>query len=189
MKQFILLGSVLLFVINPAEAQNSINGYVVSLETAKPIANATIFLNNKYNLPLKEPLRVTSDSTGFYSITGIKSGSYVINAWTTYHAMNQRYAMVMESNIIKINHSREVDFVFSENAFKMRLSFKYEMHRYINSKTRQYFKDHPSKVFDHLHRRGSDVVAIRADRPQIYIDSRRDTVDTFYIKKINDIGE
>lgn len=80
MKQLILLGNVLLFVVNPVKAQNSISGYVVSLETAKPIANATIFLNNRYNLPLKKSLRVTSDSTGFYRIAGIETGSYIINA-------------------------------------------------------------------------------------------------------------
>ncbi len=148
------------------------SGYVVSLETAKPIANAAIILNNQYNLPLKEPLRGTSDSTGFYSISGIKPGSYIINAWTTYLDMNQRYAMVMESNRIGVDRSLTVDFVFSENAFKLRL----------------YSKKHPWEGFMH-HKRNSDMVARRAERPQIYIDSRRDTVDAFYIEKINDTGE
>lgn len=169
MKQFILLGFVLLLGINPVKAQKSISGYVISLETAKPIANATVFLNNQYNLPLKEPLRVTSDSTGFFRIAGVKPSTYIINAWTTYRDMNQQYAMVMESNRIDIDRSLTVDFVFSENAFKLRL----------------YSKKHPWKGFMHQ-KRNSDMVARRAVRPQIYIDSQRDTVDAFYIKKIND---
>lgn len=185
MKHVILLGSVLLFIINPLKAQNSISGYVISLETAKPIANATIFLNNRYNLPLKKSLRGTSDSTGFYRINEIKNGSYIINAWTTYRVMEQRYVMIVESNIIKINRSRDVAFVFSENAFKLRLSMKYKMHRYFSSKSSQYFIKHPSKAFAFQSKRSSDMVARMADRPQLYIDSRRDTIDVFYIKKIN----
>ncbi len=185
MKQLILLGSVLFTVINPVKAQNSIRGFIVSLETAKPIPNATIYLNNQYNLPPKNPLRVTSDSTGFYKIAGIKPSSYIINAWTTYRAMNQQYVMVLESNRIRVDHSLNIDFVFSENAFKMRLSFKNEMHQYLKNKSRQYLKNHLDEVFGHPPKRSADLVARQADQPQIYIDSRRDTVDAWFIKKIN----
>lgn len=86
--------------------------------------------------------------------------------------MNQRYAMVMESNIIKINRSLNIDFVFSENAFKMRLDSK----------------KHPWEAFI-PHKRSSEIVARKADRPQIYIDSQRDTVDAFFIEKINNTKE
>ncbi len=191
MKRLILLGSVLLFIINPLKAQNSISGYIVSLETAKPIANATIYLNNQYNLPLKDSdsLRVTSDSTGFYTITGIKSGSYIINAWTTYHEMNQQYTMVVESNIIKVDSTINIDFVFSENAFKQRLSNKYKMRRYFKSKTRQYFINHPSEAFGPRPIRNSDMVAQQADQPQIYIDSQRDTVGYCFIQKTNNTNK
>lgn len=189
MKKLLLSGAILLFIISSVKAQNSISGYIVSLETAKPIANATVFLNNRYNLPLKNSasFRVTSDSTGFYKITGIKTGYYIINAWTAYRIMNQRYGMVIESNKFVVNRNMDIDFVFSENAFKMDLSFKYKMHRYFNKKTHQYFKNHPSKVFGHPPKRSSDLVARQADRPQIYFNSQRDTVGAYYIEKLNDI--
>jgi hypothetical protein len=118
MKKFLLLGTVLLFVTHSGKAQNSIYGYVVSLETAKPIRNATIFLNDKYGLSLGDSLRVISDSTGYYRITGIKTGTYIINAWTTYTAINQRYAMVIQSNRIEVDSTLNVNFVFSENDFE-----------------------------------------------------------------------
>ena len=180
MKQLILLGSVLLFVINPLKAQNSISGYIVSLETAKPIADATIFLNNRNNLPLKNPdsLKVTSDSTGFYKITGIKPGYYIINAWTTYRIMNQQYAMVIESNKFKIGRNMNIDFVFSKNAFKMELSVK-------DLSRKAFWKEFVKSP----HKRSSDDVARRADRPQIYFNSQRDTVGAFFIQKIKDFKD
>src|SRR5690625_6584025 len=85
MEKLILLGTVLFFATNLGKAQNSISGYIVSLETAKPIANATVFLNNRYGLPLENSLRVRSDSTGFYKIHGIKGGTYIINARSEEH--------------------------------------------------------------------------------------------------------
>jgi len=88
--------------------------------------------------------------------------------------LNQRYAMVVESNRIEIDHSLNIDFVFSENAFKIRL----------------YLKQHPGKAFweafGNSPKRSADIVARKADRPQIYIDSQRDTVDVFFIEKISD---
>ena len=93
--------------------------------------------------------------------------------------------MVLESNRIRVDHSLNIDFVFSENAFKMRLSFKNEMHQYLKNKTRQYLKNHLDEVFGHPPKRSADLVARQADQPQIYIDSRRDTVDAWFIKKIN----
>lgn len=168
MNKLLLHGVILFILVNPVKAQNSISGYIVSLETAKPIANATIFLNNKYNLPLQYSLRATSDSAGFYKIAGVKVGTYIINAWTTYRAMNQQYAEVIESYRIKVSHSLNVDFVFSENAFKYRLDFKFHV-----------LEDRP--------RRSSDKVANKAVRPQIYIESRRDTVMAFFIENINNI--
>jgi|GEM_PF-3219946 len=170
MKKLILLVTVLLFVTKSGKGQNSISGYVVSLKTAKPIPNAIIFLNNKYNLTLEDTLRVTSDSTGFYKIAGIKTGTYIINAWTTYRAMNQQYAQVLESNRIKVDSSLTIDFVFSENAFKFSL----------------HYKSHPLEAFTPRKKRSSDDVAFRAVQPQLYINSKRDTVGASFIEKIND---
>jgi len=172
MEKLILLGTVLFFATNLGKAQNSISGYIVSLETAKPIANATVFLNNRYGLPLENSLRVRSDSTGFYKIHGIKGGTYIINAWTTYRAMDQRYAMVIQSNRIEVDSSLSVDFVFSENAFKFWL--------HLNS--------HPWEVLEKL-KPSSDLVARKAVRPQLYINSYRDTVGASFIEKINNINE
>lgn len=168
MKKLLLLGTILLFVTNTGRAQNSISGYVVSLETAKPIAHATIFLNNKYGLSFGDSLRVTSDSKGYYRITGIKAGTYIINAWTTYAAMNQRYAMVIQSNRIKVNSTLNVDFVFSENAFKYRL----------------HLKSHPWELFGKPKKRTSNSVARQAVQPQLYINFRRDTVGASFIERI-----
>lgn len=169
MKKLVLVGTLLLFVTHSGKAQGSISGYVVSLETARPIANATIFLTNRYGLPPEDSLRVTSDSTGFYKISGIKAGTYIINAWTAYRAMNQRYAMVIQSNRIEIDRSLNVDFVFSENAFKF--------HLHLDS--------HPWEAFAKS-KRTSDSVARKAVRPQLYINSERESVGASFIKKIKD---
>jgi len=168
MKKLLLLGTLLLSITNLGKAQNSISGYVVSLETAKPIANATIFLNDKYGLSLGDSLRVMSDSTGYYRIAGIKVGTYIINAWTTYSAMNHRYAMVIQSNRIQVDRTLNVDFVFSENAFK------YKLH----------FRSHPEEMFTKPRKRTSNSVAIQAVQPQIYINFRRDTVGASFIERI-----
>lgn len=177
MKKLLLLGFSLFFLVNSIKAQNSISGYIISLETAKPIANATVFLKDKYNLPLEDSdfLRVTSDSTGFYKIAGIKAGTYIINAWTTYHAMDQRYAMVIASDRIAVNRNLNVDFVFSENAFKYRLHSKYHLKEALELLTQK--------------ERSSDSIAFRAVLPQIYIDSKRASMLTWYIKNISDIKE
>ncbi|PAU95267.1 hypothetical protein CK503_03460 [Aliifodinibius salipaludis] len=171
MKKLLFLGISLIFVVNSVNAQYSISGYIISLETAKPIPNATVFLNDKSNLPLEDSdlLRVTTDSTGFYKIAGIKADTYTLNAWTTYRAMDQRYAMVIASDNIEVERSRNVDFVFSENAFKYRLHAKY----------------HVKEAIEILHqkKRSSDSVAFRAVLPQIYIDSKRGSMLTWYIKK------
>ena len=171
MKNLILLGIVLFIITALSNAQHRINGYVVSLESAQPIANATVFLTDQYGLQLEKPLRVTSDSTGFYSITGIKEGTDIINAWTTYRAMDQRYAMVIASDRIEIDHSRNIDFVFSENAFKFSLHYKHN----------------PLKAFDGRIKRPDDVT-FQAVRPQIYINSKRDTVGATFIEEIEGIN-
>ncbi|GAA5520637.1 hypothetical protein Asal01_00569 [Fodinibius salicampi] len=163
-----LLGTVLLFVTHSGKAQNNIYGYVVSLETAKPISNATIFLNDKYGLSLGDSLRVISDSTGYYRITGIDTSTYIINAWTTYTAMNQRYAMVIQSNRIEVDSTLNVDFVFSEN------EFKYSLH----------LRSHPGELFDKNKKRTSDSVARQAVRSQLFINSRRDTIGASFIERI-----
>jgi len=175
MKKILLFGVSLFVFVHSINAQNSISGYVVSLKTAQPIANATIFLNDQNNVSLEEAdsLRVTSDSTGFYNIAGIKRGTYIINAWTTYRAMDQRYAMVITSDSIKVNRSRNVDFVFSESAFKYRLHAKYHLKEALESLTNK-------------KKRSSDLVAFRAVLPQIYIDSQRGAMLTWYVKTISD---
>ena len=172
MKKTILFGSILLFTTYSGKAQNTISGYIVSLETAQTIANATIILNNQYNLPLEDPQRVRSDSSGFYRIDGVKAGSYIINAWTTYRAMNQRFGMVVQSDIIEIDRSRNIDFVFSENAFKRALHLKF----------------HPSDVFVKS-QRTSDSVAILATRPQLYIDFKREPISASFIQNLGDVPE
>ncbi len=173
MKKLIIFGIVLLFVIPPSEGQNSISGYVVALDTAEPIANATIFLDDRHGLPLEDSLRVTSDSTGFYRISGVKAGTYIINAWTTYGAMNRRYAMVLQSNRIKVDGSLNIDFVFSENALKYSLHFKY----------------HPWEPFGKQLKRNSDVVARKAVRPQLYINSQRASLGAYFIENISNIDD
>lgn len=167
MKKSILLVSVLFLVSNSGKTQNSISGYVVSLKTAKPISNASIFLKNRYGLQLEEPLKAMSDSTGFYEIAGIKRDTYIINAWTAFRAMNQRYAQVIQSNRIDIDSSLTVDFVFSENDFKFSLHGKY----------------HPWEAFL-PQKRNSDVVARRAVWPQLYINSQKVSVGASYIERI-----
>lgn len=172
MKKLLLLGIVLLFITNIGIGQHSISGYTVSLEKAGSVPNATIFLNDKYGLSLEESLRITSDSTGFYKITGIKEGTYIINAWTMYEAMNQRYAQVIQSERIKIDSNLTVDFVFSE------ASFKYSLH----------FKHHPLQAFDGQVERPDNVVR-QAVSPQLFINSRPDTVGACFIEKISDFKE
>ncbi|HEX6983007.1 MAG TPA: carboxypeptidase-like regulatory domain-containing protein [Balneolaceae bacterium] len=174
MKKLLLLGFSLFFLVSSIKAQNSISGYTVSLETAKPIANATVFLKNKYNLPLEDSgsLKATSDSTGFYKIAGIKAGTYIMNAWTTYRAMDQRYAMVIASDRIEVNRNLNVDFVFSENAFKYRLHAKFHLKEAL-------------ELLTNKKERSSDSVAFRAVLPQIYIDSERASMLTWYIKNIS----
>ena len=90
MKKLLVFGTGLSLLFSSVEAPKSISGRLVSLETVEPIPNATIFLNNKYNLSLEDSdsVRVTSYSTGFYKIAGIKADIYIINAWTTYRAMD-----------------------------------------------------------------------------------------------------
>ena len=186
MKQLIFLGSFLFLLICVVNAQHSIRGYIVSLETAKPIANAKVILNDQYNLLLEdtESFQVTSDSTGFYKISGIKEGRYIINAWTTYHALDQRYAMLISSNIIEVHHSLEIDFVFSENAFKYRLDREFRVEEAIKARKGL------GAIFKDLQKeRNSDAVARRAIYPQIFIDSKRDTIHNWYIEKIGSIEE
>jgi len=130
MKNLILLTTIFLFANCPVQAQNSISGYVVSLEEAKPIANATIFLKNQYGLTLEDSLTVLSDSTGFYQIEGIKKGSYVLNAKNTYRSMEQQYAIVIQSVVIEVDGNLKIDLVFSENDFKHRLFFYKNPHCY-----------------------------------------------------------
>lgn len=180
MKKLLLLGFSLFFLVNSIKAQNDISGYVVSLETAEPIANATVFLKNKYNLPLEDSdsLRVTTDSTGFYKIAGIEAGTYIMNAWTTYHAMNQRYAMVVASYRIEVDRSLTVDFVFSKNAFKYKLDYKSRLKEAYKSKE-------AARAFLKPKERSSDLVARRAASPQIYINSKKESLLTSYIEKIS----
>lgn len=177
MKKLLLVGFCVFFLVHSNKAQNSVSGFIVSLENAEPIPNATIFLNNQYNISLEniDSLRVTSDSTGFYKIAGIEAGTYVINAWTTYHAMNQRYAMVIASDKIDINRDLTVDFVFSENAFKYRLHSKYNSRDALEVLSQK--------------KRRSDSVAFRAVLPQIYVDSKRKSKLTWYIKNLGTVEE
>ena len=177
MRKLLILGISLFFSANVINAQNNISGYIISLETAKPIENATVFLNDKSNLPLEnsDSLRVTTDSTGFYKIGGIKEGTYYINAWTSYRAMDQRYAMIITSDSIEVRRNRNVDFVFSENAFKYRLHAKYHVKEALEILNQK--------------KRSSDSVAFRAVLPQIYIDSKSGSMLTWYIKNISDIKE
>ena len=177
MKKVLILGISLFFSANLINAQNNISGYIISLETAQPIENATVFLNDKSNLPLEnsDSLRVTTDSTGFYKIDGIKEGTYFINAWTTYRAMDQQYAMIITSDSIEVKRSRNVDFVFSENAFKYRLHAKYHVKEALEILNQK--------------KRSSDSVAFRAVLPQIYIDSKSGSMLTWYIKNISDIAQ
>lgn len=86
--------------------------------------------------------------------------------------MNQRYAMVIQSNRIEVDRSLNVDFVFSENAFKFRL----------------HLDSHPLEVFVKP-KRNSDSVARKAIRSQLYIDSQRESIGASFIEKINDIKE
>lgn len=172
MIRIILVGTFLFLSAIPGNAQYSISGYSVSLEKAGPVPKATIFLKDKYGLSLEESLRVMSDSTGFYSITGIKEGTYIINAWTTYEEMNQQYAQVIQSERIKVDSSLTVDFVFSE------ASFKYSLH----------FRHHPLQAFDG-HTERPDNVVRQAVRPQLFINFRRDTVGASFIEKIGDIKD
>jgi len=174
MKKLLLFFS-LFFLVNSSNAQNSISGYIISLETAEPIPNATIFLNNRHNISLEQSdsLRVSTDSTGFYKIDEIKAGTYIINAWTTYRAMDQRYAMVITSDSVEVKRSRNVDFVFSENAFKYRLHAKYHLKEALEMLSQK--------------KRSSDSVAFRAVLPQIYIDSKKRSMLTWYIKNISSI--
>lgn len=167
MKKLILLEIVLCIIAASSNAQHNISGYVVSLESAQPIADATVFLRDQYGLQLEEPLRVTSDSSGFYIIEGIKAGTYIVNAWTTYDAINQRYAQVVQSNRIEVESSLTVDFVFSENAFKFSLHYRH----------------HPLQTFDGKIKRPDDVT-YKAVRPQLYINSQRDTVSASFIERI-----
>lgn len=169
MKKFILLSIVIFVITSSSNAQHSINGYLISLESAQPIANATVFLRDQYGLQLEEPLRVTSDSSGFYIIEGIKAGTYIINAWMTYDAINQRYAQVVQSNRIEVDSSLTVDFVFSENAFKFSLHYRHN----------------PLQAFDGKIKR-PDNVTFQAVRPQLYINSKKDTVGASFIEKIGD---
>lgn len=169
MKQLILLAAVLLFANHPVQGQNSISGYVVSLEEAKPIANAIIFLKNKYGLSLEDSLTVTSDTTGFYRIEGIKTGSYVLNAKNIYRSMDQQYAIVIQSEVIEVDCNLEVDLVFSENDFKRRL----------------YFYNNPEEAFVKPNNRMGLVIA-KAVQPQLYINSERDTAGAGYFEKINE---
>lgn len=168
MKKLLVLGTVLIAITASGHAQNSISGYVVSLESAKPIANATVFLKDRYGLQLEKPLMATSDSTGFYSIRGIEADTYIVNAWTTYNAINQRYAQVIQSDRLEVDSSLTVDFVFSENAFKFYL----------------HYKSHPLEAFTPREKRNSDDVAFEAVRPQLYINSNRDTVFASFIERI-----
>lgn len=168
MKKIVALSVALFFLINSVTAQNSISGYIVSLETAKPIENATILLHDRYNLPLKDTVRVTSDSTGFYEIGSVESGSYIVNSWTTYRAMNQRYAMVLQSNIIKVDRDINIDIVFSENAFKMHLNIQHN-------------------GFGSLSERSSNLVAFQAVRPHFYVDSKREPVGSYFIENFDKV--
>lgn len=168
MKKVLSLGIVLIVITASGNAQNRISGYVVSLESAKPIPNATVFLRNQYGLELEKPLRVTSDSTGFYTIQGIKAGTYIVNAWTSYSALDQRYAFVIQSDRLEVDSSLTVDFVFSENAFKFSL----------------HHRSHPLEAFTPRRKRNSDDVAYKAVRPQLFINSKRDTVFASFIERI-----
>ena len=87
--------------------------------------------------------------------------------------MDQQYAMIITSDSIEVKRNRNVDFVFSENAFKYRLHAKYQVKEAIEML--------------HQKKRSSDSVAFRAVLPQIYIDSQRASILTWYIKNISDI--
>jgi hypothetical protein len=166
MKNLILFTTILLFANYPVQAQNSISGYVVCLEEAKPIANATIFLKNQYGLTLEDSLTVLSDSTGFYQIERIKNGSYVLNAKNIYRSMDQQYAIVIQSDVIEVDGSLEIDLVFSRNDFKQRL----------------FFYKNPEEAFVKPKER-IDLVTRRAVQPQLYINSDRETLGASYFEK------
>mgnify|MGYP001186283154 FL=1 len=189
MKKLLLLGYGLIFLVNSIKAQNSISGYIVSLETAEPIANATVFLNNKYNLALENPdsLKVTSDSTGFYIITGIKTDTYIINTWTTYRVVDQLYAMVLTSDRIEMDSSITVDFIFSENAFKYRLDYRSRRQEAYRSKeaAKAFLQKEKARLRGKT--RNSDTVARQAIYPRIYINSQKERLLTWYIKNISEI--
>ncbi|NGP89704.1 carboxypeptidase-like regulatory domain-containing protein [Fodinibius halophilus] len=180
-KSLFLIFSLLVFP-QSMTAQHSISGYIVSLETARPITDATVFLKDKYNLPFDNPdsLKATTDSTGFYRIGGIQEGTYIISTWTTYRAMDQRYAMVLASDRIEVDRNLSIDFVFSEIAFKYRLDYKFRKRAAFKSKK-------AAKAFlDTVQKRNVDLIARRATSPKIYIDSKRDTLLTWLIKNISD---
>lgn len=171
MKYVFFLLSGCLFTANTVKAQHSISGFVVSIDSAKALPGVTIQLKDQYGLFLKEPLSTKSDSSGFYYITGITDGHYTLHAWNAYDDEDDTYAVVIQSKILMIDEDLTADFAFSERAFRNRLE------------SRKNYD--PSKLFSGAPVRSASSVADQVLDPQIFLNSKRDTVFAWFFQKID----
>lgn len=160
-----------LFTVNTVTGQHSISGFVVSIDSAEALPGVTIQLKDRYGLFLKNPLSTKSDSSGFYYISGISEGHYTLHAWNAYDDEDDTYAVVIQSRILMIDEDLTADIAFSERAFRNRLESRKN--------------DDPSKLFSGAPVRSASSVADQVLDPQIFLNSRRDTVFAWFFQKID----
>lgn len=98
------LSIIMLFSIS-GYTQTSLSGYVIEMATGEPILNTTVFIHDKYNLPLDPPLRTKTDSTGYYELPELMPGKYSINAYVLYEIMGDSMAYVYQPGEFTIPES------------------------------------------------------------------------------------
>ncbi|MFV1885493.1 MAG: carboxypeptidase-like regulatory domain-containing protein [Balneola sp.] len=117
--------TILLLIPYSVISQTSISGHIVDIQLGEPIAGATVFIHDEFNIALNPALRTTTNEFGYYEFNDMEPGKYSINAFVYYEAYGDTFAYVYQPGMVTLEDeypeafgdSYLIDFGFSKFYF------------------------------------------------------------------------
>ncbi len=126
MTRSLILFSILFFISVTGYGQTNISGHIVDMQLGEPIAGATVFLHDEFNIAFNPPVQTKTNEFGYYEFDDMDPGKYSVNAFVYYEAYGDTFAYVYQPGVVTLEEeypkafgdSYVIDFGFSEFYFR-----------------------------------------------------------------------
>ena len=117
---------IIFLIPSSVYSQTRISGHVVDMQLGKPIAGATVFIHDEFNIAFNPPIQTLTNQFGYYEFVDMEPGKYNVNAFTYYEAYGDTFAYVYQPGVITLEkeyskafgNSFIIDFGFSRYYFE-----------------------------------------------------------------------